>query len=107
MSIDAGAAAAAEALPQRQNVVGRPADDEGAQDEADGAQRLTGPVLRFGLLSRHRGLHGLLHRRREDQLSATIELRLGGRLFAAPSPKTGGALRSGRAFRTVHQLPRA
>lgn len=40
----------AEALDQRQHVVRRPARDERAQYERNGAERLARPVFRLGLL---------------------------------------------------------
>lgn len=44
----------AEALDEGEYVVGRPAGDEGAQDEGDRSEGLAGPVLRPGLLPAQR-----------------------------------------------------
>lgn len=43
----------AEALDQRQNVVGRPAGDESTENERDGSEGLARPVLGSGLLTTH------------------------------------------------------
>jgi len=48
MSVDAFVTVA---MDQGQNVVGRPAGDESAQNERNGTQGFTGSVLRLGLLT--------------------------------------------------------